>query len=102
MKRLISFLIISFLLIGCTTNISDIKKNPEKYVGKRVTVSGTAKNVIKLGTISGFSLEQDGERIPVGSKRLPLENTKVVVKGTVVKDTFLGYYIMAENIEEIQ
>lgn len=100
MKKIVLILALAIFLTACTTNISDIKENPEKYLGKKVTVSGIAKNVIKLGPISGFSLEQDGQRISVGATRLPSEGTKVIVKGTVVKDTFLGYYIMAERIEE--
>ena len=85
--------IVSLLLLtGCTTSISEIK-NPE-YVGKTVSVKGTAENSIKIGKLSGYTLvDSNGDKIGVSTTNLPSEGEKVTVKGTLMKDTFFGYFI---------
>jgi len=86
------FCIMLVLLAGCAQNIADIK-NPE-HVGKTVTVSGTVEGVIKLGPISGYTLkDSNGDKIGVAAERLPAEGDKMTVKGVLIKDTLLGYYI---------
>jgi hypothetical protein len=96
MKWLFAFLII-FLLIGCTAKIADIKK-PE-MVGKSVTVYGMAKNTLKIGTISGFQLDDGNTTILVSTEELPKDDSNVTVSGIVIKDSLFGYYIKAEKIK---
>lgn len=84
-------------LAGCGAKISDIKDNADDYIGKEIAISGTAKNSMKLGALSGFTLEQDGDTIPVASSKLPDEGEKVTVKGTVNKG-LLGTYIQASKV----
>lgn len=93
MKKIIFAIIIltilCFTLTACTTKIADIKANPDNYLGKQVSVSGTVKNTMKLGEFSGYNLaDADGNSIFVSSKSLPAEGAAKVVTGTIVK--FLG------------
>lgn len=76
-------------------NITDVKK--EENVGKTVKVRGEVQNVIKIGSISGYTLEDDTGSIAVSSQDLPGEGDKVTVKGTLIKDTIFGYYIKEHN-----
>jgi len=86
-------------LSGCTS-VKDINDDPEKFFGESVTVSGTASGVIKLGQLSGFTLEQDGEKIIVSSEDLPKEDEKVTVSGVVMKGSWFdkNYYILAKKV----
>jgi len=94
-------LIISLaLLFGCAmmaTKIGDIKSNPDNYLGKEVTVSGTVTDSIKIGGISGYAIEDATGSIKVSSESLPAEGSTVTVSGTLVKDSLFGYYIQAKG-----
>ena len=100
MKKIIGILVlfsVLFLLVGCTmTTIANIKANPDKYVGQKVTVSGTVKNTIKIGSLSGYTLDDNGNSIGVSSKTLPAEGSTITITGTVMKDTIFGYYILTQ------
>ena len=88
-------LAVSLLLAGCTANIADIKD--ESHVGKTVVVKGTVENTIKIGKLSGYSLvDSRGDKISVSSASLPEEGKQVTIKGVLMKDTLLGYYIKAD------
>ena len=95
---LIILLAISLLLLGCSSvSISDIKDNPNEYVGDEVTLRGETSNRIALGKLSGFTLtDKDGVQIPISSESLPEDGSKVTVKGVVKKELFL--YIQAEQV----
>ena len=98
MRKIICILMVFLVLglVGCTQKISEVK-SPD-YVGKTVTVSGTVKNSIKIGPLSGFTLvEDDDNSISVSSETLPAEGKKVTVQGVLIKDTIFGYYIKAEK-----
>jgi hypothetical protein len=95
MKWIFAVLVV-LLIIGCATKIADIKK-PE-MVGKSVTVHGTAKNTLKIGTISGFQLDDGNTTILVSTDDLPKDNSNVTVSGILIKDSLFGYYIKAEKI----
>lgn len=73
--------------------ISEVKV--DENVGDKVTVKGEVKTVIKIGSLSGYTLEDNSGSIAVSSKELPKEGDKMRVKGTLIKDTLLGYYIKA-------
>lgn len=99
MKQLIAILALA-LLFGCAmsaTKIGDIKSNPDKYLGKEVTVSGTVTDSIKLGKLSGYTLEDATGSIKVSSASLPADGSNVTVSGTLVKDSLFGYYIQAKG-----
>ncbi|MGB9707850.1 MAG: cytochrome c maturation protein CcmE [Candidatus Pacearchaeota archaeon] len=106
MKTQYFFALLSFLLVlilvssaGCGfVSVKELKENPEKYLGKEIVVSGIVKNSVKIGTLSGFALTDGDYSINVQSKELPEEGKKVTVKGTVMKEIFLGYYIYANKI----
>jgi aspartyl/asparaginyl-tRNA synthetase len=89
-------LISSLLLIsGCmSTMIEDVKSKDN--IGKKVTVFGTVQNTIKLGELSGYTLEDETATIAVSSESLPKEGTEIRVTGILVKDTLLGYYIQVD------
>lgn len=94
-KLLATIMLSLLLLAGCTQKISDIKST--EYVGKTVTVSGVAENPIKLGKISGYTVvDNNGDKVGVSSEDLPSAGDKVTVKGTLMKDTLLGYYILVK------
>lgn len=98
MKKLLTILVLiltTILLVGCASkSISEIKT--ESYVGKKVTVSGTVKNTIKFGTLSGYTLEDGTGSIGISTQKLPNEGKQVTVSGTLIKDTLFGYYIKIE------
>jgi len=80
------------LVVACTQKIEEIKN--QEHVGKTVAVKGTVKNTIKIGSLSGYTLEQkDGESIKVSSESLPEEGSTRTVNGVLMKDTLFGYYI---------
>jgi len=98
-QLLIILLILSLFLVGCGASIADIKENPDEYVGDTVVVSGTTSGSVKLGSLSGFTLTDDnGNKISVSSETLPKDGSKVYVKGTVMKDTLFGTYILAKEV----
>jgi hypothetical protein len=84
-------LVALLLLIGCTEKISDIKN--DDYVGKDVKVRGTVEASVKIGSISGYRVD-DGAEINVKSETLPKEGEVVAVKGVLMKDSLFGYYIL--------
>lgn len=93
---IISLLFTTILITsGCVTHKIDDIKNSD-YVGRKVTVSGTVQNTIKLGPLSGFTIKDDTDTIGVSSDSLPAEGSEIRVTGTLVKDTILGYYIQKE------
>ncbi len=82
-----------FFLAGCSVdNIEEIKD--DDYIGETVVVSGTVKDSIKLGELSGFTLEDDeGNTIGVASESLPREGEEIVVEGTLKRELVIGYFI---------
>ncbi|MBD3314064.1 hypothetical protein GF345_06485 [Candidatus Woesearchaeota archaeon] len=95
MKCLLICIIMSSMLIiaGCAQDISEVKQ--QDNVGDTVTVKGTVQNTIKLGKLSGYQVKDETGTIGVSSEALPAEGSEVTVKGTLIKDTLLGYYIDA-------
>ncbi len=97
---------VSMLIFGCLgpsmTKLSDIKANPDKFVGQKVNVQGAVEKSIKLGRLSAFSLNDGTGTMGVSSEMLPPEGKNVTVSGTVVKDTVLGYYILASDVKIAQ
>lgn len=87
------------LLFGCagTTPLKDLEQKPADFVGKKITVSGTVENPIRLGSISGYTLADGNSSIKVSSQSLPAEGKKITVTGTWMKDTIFGYYLLAEE-----
>lgn len=79
------------LITGCTKDISEVKSSD--YEGKKVTVSGTVDNTIKIGTLSGYTLKDDTGSISVSSEILPAKGDTITVSGTLIRDTIFGYYI---------
>lgn len=103
MKTVIALFAFALMLFGCLgqeyDSIKDIKENPDTYLGEKVTVKGTVKKSIKLGELSGFTLEGDNESIFVSSQLLPPEDIEVTVDGTVMQEILIGHYILAKDIE---
>ncbi|MBN2617043.1 MAG: hypothetical protein JXR64_01885 [Spirochaetales bacterium] len=48
MKKIIMFVLSLILLMSCATKISDLKSNPEKYVGEIVKVRGNVNKLVKI------------------------------------------------------
>lgn len=96
---LLAFLV---LLFGCLgedlTSVSELQKDPEKYLGEKVIVKGMVKNSFKIGKLSGFKLEDTGETITVLSDSLPAEGGEVTVEGTFMHQIFVGHYLLAKDI----
>lgn len=92
-----SLLFIAAILSGCSaaTDIVDVKDSG--MVGETVTVSGTVRDAIKLGDISGYTLADDTGSISISSRTLPQEGTNVRVTGVVMRDTVFGYYITEDQ-----
>jgi outer membrane lipopolysaccharide assembly protein LptE/RlpB len=100
MKKLLLILaVLAVFLAGCGTQIKDIKDNPDDYIGETVTVKGVSSASIKIGQLSGFTLTQDdGSKISISSTELPKDDSKIRVKGVVMKDTLFGVYILAKEV----
>ncbi|MFN7990992.1 MAG: hypothetical protein U0R44_02425 [Candidatus Micrarchaeia archaeon] len=89
-------------LFGCllqTTPVGKITAVPESYSGQQVAVKGTIEDSVKIGRLSGFSLSDGTGTINVKSDTLPPVGTEATVKGTVVKDSLFGYYILASEVD---
>lgn len=100
--RLIAILLCTLLLFGCLggyDSLADVNKNPEEYLGEKVTLKGNATKSVKLGKISGFTLVDEHETIPVSSEMLPPDGKEVVVKGTLMKEVLIGYYVLADEVK---
>jgi len=99
MKKTLLIIILimtAILLVGCASKtISEIKT--QDYVGKKVTISGTVKNTIKIGPISAYTLEDKTGQIGVATQKLPNEGKQVTVTGVLIKDTLFGYYIKLDE-----
>lgn len=92
---IIGLLFAMIFIYGCTaTTIKDVKD--QDFVGKRVTVSGTVQNTIKLGALSGYTIKDKTDSIGVSSESLPTEGSEIHVTGILMKDTIFGYYIKAD------
>jgi hypothetical protein len=92
-KRAFIAIALALFLVGCVggQSIKDLKT--EENVGKTVIVSGTVTDVISIGGLSYYVLDDDSDTIPVSAEKLPAKGDKVTVNGTLVKDVLLGYYI---------
>jgi len=66
--------------------VADIKKNPERFEDKQVTLHGKATEVTKLPFLSQSFYQLDdgsGTIVVVSQKALPPEGKKVFVRGKV-------------------
>lgn len=91
---LILLVVLSLSLMGCTQSIEKVTST-DNYVDKKVSISGTASTPIKLGSLSGYTLEDKaGDKIIVAASDLPDEGEKVVARGTLKKGLLgIGYYV---------
>jgi len=94
MMKKILFLVLIILVVfsttACVSSIKDIKK--ESNVGKKVIVKGKVGSSIKLGSLSGFTIEDDSDSIFVSTNDLAEEGSNKIIRGTLEKN-ILGYYI---------
>ena len=89
-------IIIVVALTGSSQKVADIKN--DEHLGQEVKVSGTVTNVVKFGNLSGYELmDKDGSKISVGAKKLPMEGDKITAKGKLLKEIFIGYYILTDE-----
>jgi len=100
--KILLSLILLFIILGISgcgyMSVKVLSEEPEKYLGEEVIVKGTVENTIKIGNLSGFTLRDGNYSIAVSSKTLPEEGKIVSVKGTVMKEVIIGYYIYAKKI----
>lgn len=87
-------LLLVLLIAACAQPISEVKN--QDNIGEQVTVSGTVKNSIKIGPLSGYMLEDETGTIGIKSDELPKDGTKKTIRGTLIKDTIFGYYIQMD------
>jgi len=91
----IFLILVVLLLSGCAQSIAEVKD--EEHIGKTVNLRGTVEGTIKIGQLSGFTLN-DGDTIRVSSATLPEEGKTITVRGVLIKDSLFGYYIKAEKV----
>ncbi|MBN1169970.1 hypothetical protein JXA56_03015 [Candidatus Micrarchaeota archaeon] len=97
--KILFAIFLGILMLGCiSTPIKKIQENPEDYLGEEIYVEGTVHNAVKIGSLSGFTLKDDNYSIRVSSQELPKEGTRVMVKGVVMKEILVGYYVLAKEI----
>ena len=99
MRKILLSSLLMLLLFGCigTTPLKDLEQKPADFVGKKITVSGTVENPIRIGTLSGYTLTEVNYSIMVSSQSLPADGKKMTVSGTWMKDTIFGHYLLAEE-----
>jgi len=81
MKKILVLLLV-VLLYGCTQDISSIKN--EGHIGEDVRVRGTVEHTVKIGKLSGYTLNDGENTIGVSSEVLPKEGDTVTVKGVLI------------------
>jgi len=105
MKRLgIALAVLAALVLGLAcdqllaTKVGDILKDPRKYEGKEVTVSGTVVEVVDLIIHKGFVVDDGTGQIKVVTSRmLPVKGQKITVKG-VVEPGIASAVIIRESV----
>ncbi len=93
------------LQIACAglfaTKIADIKKSPDKFANKVVTVAGTVDESHNLVLVHYYTVNDGSGTIAVVTKdALPKEGAKVVAKGTVNQAFKLGDASFLVIVEE--
>lgn len=71
-------------LLSCNSDITEINKNPMKYEGKEVTIKGSVVSSTNLMLVKAYVVSDGKSEIYVQTDNaVPLENTKIKVKGFV-------------------
>ena len=87
-------LVAAVWLVGCTTrtSIADINKDPSRYTGKEITISGRASNAFGGFGSGVFQLQDDTGSIWVLSEKfgLPGNGAQVTVTGQVQEGMSFG------------
>ncbi len=97
--RVLYLLAVSMLFFGCVgqpISLKELNDNPGDYLGQEVTVTGTVKDTLKLGQLSGYTLTDGEVVVKVSSKSLPEEGKNIMVTGVWTRDTIFGYYLLAQ------
>jgi len=90
--KIISIVLVLFLFTGCAQTIAEVKK--DENIDKKVVVDGVVVESIKLGTISGYLLQDvNNDTIYVSSTEIPAKSTEVRASGVLKKKPIVGYYI---------
>ena len=91
---------LSFLFVECQNNvtIADIKKNPQRYEDKTISVSGTVQDYgnIALGSAwHSFLLDDGSGSIVVKTKRTisPKSGTQITIKGELEELIVIGFIL---------
>lgn len=96
----ISAMMVLFLMLaGCMqVSVSEINSDPDKYLGKKVVVSGEVSVPMDMGIMSGFLLKEGDSSLMVRSDEVPSRGDTVTVRGTLVEGMFTGHYIYADSV----
>ena len=100
MRILVFIALCSFLFFGCIERpvpIMELNENPSGYVGKEISVNGVVEGTFKLGKLSGYKITEGNSSISVSSQTLPAEGKEMTVRGTWMKDSIFGYYLLAKE-----
>lgn len=99
MRKILLSSLLLLVLFGCigTTPLKDLEQKPADFMGKKVTVSGTVEDTIRIGQISGYTLTDGTYSIKVSSQSLPAEGKQITVTGTWMRDSLFGYYLLTEE-----
>lgn len=108
-KTLVSALLMASMmaLTGCDylpfgyTPVKEITAAPAQFEGKEVKLKGRVANILKLGAIKAYTLQDDTGRVMVTTDgQLPAENTEVTLKGTVKSALIVGGAAIGQRVEE--
>ena len=100
MKKYVILLLLILLVAGCNSS-SSIKKlldNPDKYLGKEVTIDGTVSTKMIRSGEPYISVFDKDAYILVQSKFGIEKNTNVTIKGVFSNDQSIGYYIKSMEL----
>ena len=96
----------TILLVGCPqgTSIADINRDPGRYSGKEVTVSGAVVNTFGLLSQGAFEVDDGTGRIWVLSESfgVPSRGARVRVTGRIQSGVTLGERSFGTVLRETQ
>ncbi len=100
MKKYIILLLLVLLVAGCSSqsSIKNLLNNPDKYLGKEVTIEGIVNNKMVEYNLPYISVVDKDAYILVQSQFDIVKNSNVTVKGIFSNDKTIGYYIKSGEI----
>jgi hypothetical protein len=102
--RILAALALTAVLVGChQTKISDIRKDPSKYVGDEITIAGKVTQSGDDFKQGSFEVDDGTGKICVVTDKinLPPQGSQIVVSGLVEPGVHLGSNSLPPVLQEM-